>query len=925
MTAGSTISLAGRWRVALDAYRCGIRLKWFMRELPRARCRGSYRDQPSWINLPGTTDESGLGEPFQPGPSLSNGLDRRWNYDGGVFLQRFLTIPRDWEGRRVVLFLERTQWASKAWLDGESLGEDASFATPHVYDLTRLATPGEHRLTLWINNSRPNGFGGHHIVPGGGANWNGIVGRIELQATPPVWMDDVQAYPDIHARAIRLRARIGNITGKAGRGAIGIAGHAAWPVEWGPEGGQAETTVPLPEAPLWDEFAPCVQELWLRLGEHERSVRFGLREFSTEGTQFTLNGRRLFLRGTHEGCSFPLTAYPPTDPSAWQRIFRTVKEYGLNHVRFHSWCPPEAAFQAADELGVLLQVELGGGHSTEVRRILDAYGNHPSFALMTWGNELFTHRNPVAQAEPCREARWGSPETPVPSGHLLKMARAHDPRHLYSCTSHPWAPGCCDDFYVSAWGPDEKPTVGIQWGGGDVQSTTRFNTRPPETASDYREAIAGIDRPLLSHEAGQWASYPGLAELPRYSGVLRNHNYELICAHLRERGLLPQAADFAKASGRLALLLYQEEIESALRTPGFGGFQLLDLHDYPGQGVSTVGILDSFWESKGLIAPERFREFCSPTVPLLRLHKRIWTDSETLEATAGIAHYGTGPLRQIRPEWRLCDAGGQTLAGGGFPVCDLPTGGLTTLGRIQVALGGFRTPARLVVQVAVEGTAYRNQWDIWVYPAVVPIETPPGVTVAAQWSSEVAEKLDRGATVLLLPESDAGPDPRPGCFTPVFWNPVHKPDQPAKTHGLLCDPAHPLFNDFPTEPHTNWQWWELLMPSRVMNVTGLGPGVRPLVQAIDTYTQNETLALAFECRVGSGRLLVCSINLRDALDRRPVARQFLRSLYGYVAGGHFQPGVRLDSSLLESWFGAGRNGAVQAPVHSSCRTLAAGE
>ena len=896
------MSLAGRWRVALDAYRCGLRLKWFERELPQAHCRGSYRDQPAWIALPGTTDEGELGEPFQPGPSLSNGLDRVWKYDGGVFFQRMIDIPSDWRGKRISLFLERTQWTSKAWLDGGSLGEDASFATPHVYELTGCATPGEHRLTLWVNNTPPKGFGGHHIVPGSSATWNGIVGRIELRATPPVWLDDVQAYPNIATRAVRLKARIGNITGQAGHGTIEIAGHAAWPVAWDARGGEVETVVPMPDAPPWDEFTPCMQELVLRLGEHERTVRFGLRAFAADGPQFTLNGRRLFLRGTHEGCSFPLTAYPPMEPPAWHRLFETAKDYGLNHVRFHSWCPPEAAFQAADVLGVLLQVELGGGHSTEVRRILDAYGNHPSFVLMTWGNELFTHQNPVVGTEHCLGERWGSPETPVPSGHLLRAARAHDPRHLYGCTSHPWAPGCDDDFYVSAWGQDRQPTVGIQWGGGDVQSTTRFNTRPPETVSDYREAIAGIEQPLLSHEVGQWACYPNLAELPKYTGVLRNYNYELIREHLRGRGLLPRAADLAQASGQLALLLYKEEIESALRTPGFGGFQLLDLHDYPGQGVSTIGILDAFWESKGLTEPQSFREFCCPTVPLLRLPKRVWTDAETLQATADVAHFGPVSLSNARPVWCLCRPDGETLAQGELSTLDIPSGALTPLGGFSIPLDRLDAPARLVLHLALEGTVFRNRWDIWVYPAQVEVNVPHGLAVAAEWSPAVEERLQRGETVLLTLQTNRGPHSRPGCFTPVFWNPVHKPDQPAKTLGVLCDPAHPLFHGFPTESHANWQWWELLMPSRVMNVTPLGACQELLVQVIDTYTSNDVLALAFECRVGRGKLLVCSVNVRDNLDDRPAARQFLRSMLGYMASSAFNPGNHLDAASLEAWF-----------------------
>jgi hypothetical protein len=227
-------------------------------------------------------------------------------------------------------------------------------------------------------------------------------------------------------------------------------------------------------------------------------------------------------------------------------------------------------------------------------------------------------------------------------------------------------------------------------------------------------------------------------------------------------------------------------------------------------------------------------------------------------------------------------------------------------------LGRFAAPAKLVLHLALEGTEFRNRWDVWVYPASVRVDIPCGVTVATAWSPAVAERLDRGETVLLVPAATLGADSRPGCFTTVFWNPVHKPDQPAKTLGVLCDPAHPLFRDFPTEPHTNWQWWELLMPSRIMNVTPLGASLEPLVRVIDTYTQNEALALAFECRVGAGRLLVCSINLRDELDRRPAARQFLRSLYGYVAGLDFQPDLRLDSSLLELWLGAAPQGAAQA-------------
>ena len=142
------------------------------------------------------------------------------------------------------------------------------------------------------------------------------------------------------------------------------------------------------------------------LGYHRqtdnRAATFGLREISTEGTQFVSTARKIFFRGTLECCIFPLTGHPPTDVESWKRIIRIAKAHGLNLLRFHSYCPPEAAFVAADELGFYYQVEtcwanqsttIGDGKPVdqwvydETARILKAYGNHPSFLLMPYGNE----------------------------------------------------------------------------------------------------------------------------------------------------------------------------------------------------------------------------------------------------------------------------------------------------------------------------------------------------------------------------------------------------------------------------------------------------------------------------------------------------------------------------------------------------------
>ena len=207
---------------------------------------------------------------------------------------------------------------------------------------------------------------GHSVSDSEGATWNGIVGRIELSATTPVWIEDVQAFPEVEKKAVRLHVVVGNETGKSGEGvvAVGGAGGNSVPVKWDEKGGVADVEVRLWEgAKMWSEFSPFLQRLTVELSgggaEDSRAVTFGLREIKAVGKKILLNGTELDLRATHDGGGFPLTGYPAMDVASWKRIIGICKEWGLNGMRFHSWCPPEAAFEAADELGFYLQPECG--------------------------------------------------------------------------------------------------------------------------------------------------------------------------------------------------------------------------------------------------------------------------------------------------------------------------------------------------------------------------------------------------------------------------------------------------------------------------------------------------------------------------------------------------------------------------------------
>jgi hypothetical protein len=596
-----------------------------------------------------------------------------------------------------------------------------------------------------------------------------------------------------------------------------------------------------------------------------------MRKFAARGTQFTLNDRPVYLRGTLECSVFPLTGYPPTDVPAWQRIFRIMKSYGLNYIRFHSWCPPEAAFAAADIEGIMIQaegpqanVEAGSDPrrdafiEAEFKRMVDTYGNHPSFCLMTLGNEYGGKDELLA--------RW------------VGMLIQRDPRHLYSSASA------------------AQTTANRQW----TEEWRGRGIYGAGTDRDLHDIVASDGRPIIGHEIGQWMYFPDFNEMKKYTGVMAARNFEMIRDDLEKKHLLGLAPEFVAASGKFATLLYKEEIEVLLRTPGYAGFSLLDLHDYPTQGTALVGPLDPFWDSKGFITPVAFRRYCGPTVPLLRMPKRTYTSDEAFEAIAEIAHCGAADLPNAQPVWAIKDEQEREIASGKLPGLSVPTGRLTALGTIKTLLASAHAPSKLTVTVSLQGTKFVNDWEIWVYPANVTPAAPADVVVSEKWA-EAKSALNEGKKVVFFPHATDPAQTMRGRFLPVFWSPVWFPNQKPNTMGLLCDPQHPLLKQFPTESYSNWQWYELMQRSRLFILDDTASDYHPLVQVIDNFARNHKLGVVFEARAGSGQLLVCGFDLPN-MTNDPAARQLLSSLYSYVGSAAFKPTPELGVELLEKLF-----------------------
>lgn len=912
-----TIDLAGEWGFALDYNDEGVAGEWYARTLDGT------------ITLPGSLQEQGYGndpdidtqwtggvadQAFFNDPKYARYREKDnfkvpfWlqpvkHYVGPAWYTKEINIPQGWDNRVVMLHLERPHWVTTVYVDGAQIGQQTGLGTPHVYRLDGLSA-GKHNLAIRIDNRMdiPVGVNAHSISDHTQTNWNGITGEIFLELKPAVYVDHVDIYPDVANKKIRVVTEVVNTRSEVGGASFELAANAM--------GGKAkrrsklkqtislnqglnkvECELPMGDDPLlWSEFTPNLYQLTVRTESgdavSEKSETFGMREFRRNGRRFEVNGTPVFLRGTLECAIFPLTGYPSQDPAYWEKIYRQAKAYGLNHIRFHSWCPPKVAFDVADREGVYLQAEAGVWVNVNIGdgeyidqwiydegdRILREYGNHPSFCLMTHGNEPSGGRQTEYLSE--LVAHWQK-----------------DGRRAYS-SSGGW-PYIENGDYWNA--PDPR----IHWWAHELNSV--INAEAPRTDFDFANVTLSRPMPIVSHEIGQWCAYPNFKEIDKYTGVLKAKNFEIFKETLQESHLGDMDEKFLMASGRLQTLCYKADIEAALRTPEFAGFQLLDLHDFPGQGTALVGVLDTFWDDKGYVTAEEYSTFCNGSVPLARMGKLVWNSGETFKAAVEVAHFGQNEVTDAAIEWNIADSKGNVLKKGNFRT-DLPVTNCIQAGDVELALSDIHEASKLVLNVAIPETNARNAWNFWVYPNV---DVQSGnILVTDKLDRNAQNALKAGGDVLLTlkPNSlkgDKGGDIKVG-FSTIFWNTAWTLNQAPHTLGIYCDPSHAALSAFPTDYHSDYQWWEVVTKSNAMVLDDFPADFRPIVYFVDDWFKNRKLGLVWEAKVGDGRLIVTGADLMTDIDERLAAKQFKYSLVEYMKSDKFDPSGQVDIAQVGS-------------------------
>ena len=850
------IDLSGQWQVKLDAEK--------QETMPQA--------YPETMMLPGTTSAAGLG---MPNPAKETGrLTDAYRFEGAVWFMRTFTAG-DWTGEQTMLTLERTR-KTTVYLDGRPIGHQESLCTPHRYFLPPVHA-GEHTLVIRVDNTDYPTRGGHLTSPDTQSNWNGITGEISLTVAHTL-LTDLTVRPDLRRGCLRVHGHIiGAPDGVAGIVLPGQMEHLL-PYRRGVLDGEC----PLKgNEAFWDEAHPEIHTISIDLDGDVYETTFGLRDVRTLGRRLLINGRETFLRGKVDNLLYPKTGYTPTDVASWMTILGIAKEYGINHYRYHTACPPDAAFTAADLLGMYMAPELPfwgtvaeegeEGYDERERdflfqegfRILHEYGHHPSFLWLSLGNEL-----------------WGSKDV---LNRMMRAYREADDTKLYSsgANNYQFVPDVLDE---------ENVFVGVRLGRerlirgsyamcdapqGIVQTTA------PESVSNYDASIVpetlgqsgeagkvqiqygtGVkevdaqsteafipDVPLISHEVGQYVFYTDFSEISHYTGPLKPRNIEAMRENLERAGLYGEHEAFFRQTGHLAVDCYKREIETLLRSREVSGFQLLDLQDYTGQGTALVGVLNAMMENKGLISAEEWREFCAGTVVLGEFASFTGVMGEDICFDVQISECDP-EKRHTCIHCTLMDGERELYA------CDVTPGArqgrLTDAVSVTFPAECYRDAMqerimRLTVVLTLEdGT--RNHYPIWLIPPIDIRITREGIEKDGRMVAFVSaeEKADGAAIVVPSAEGQL-----PAEYCTDFWcypmfrsisESMGKP-VPVGTMGLSIDTASPLLKRFAQEDYTTPAWYAILQTAHVQR---LPADIYPAVQMIDNTERCARLGILYQ-------------------------------------------------------------------------------
>lgn len=599
------------------------------------------------------------------------------------------------------------------------------------------------------------------------------------------------------------------------------------------------------------------------------------------GNKIYDNGERINLRGNVDCCMFPRTGACPFTKEEWITIFQKYKEYGLNHCRFHSWCPPKSAFVAADELDIYLQVEMSAFALTlsekdnEERnkiiynyfynngvKILKEYGNHKSFVIFAIGNELngdeSVFNKLVSELKKIRN------DILITSGANNFLEQ---PKTLEN-----------DDVWITM-----KTALGANIRGsyshgdlplGRLQTKERLSTN-----WNYDKAAKVSKKPLISHEVGQYQVSPNLSDEDKYIGITVNDILKDYGAKLLDRGRYERWEDYFVNSGKLVKFLYKNEIEALLRSDNISGFQLLGLNDFQGQGMALVGVLNSFYENKGIISQKEWREFCNDTVILLKFNSYVYEKNDIIDITVMLYNYSNKDYTNEKMIVTL-EYENNIIAENVLEIVD-GSRGLKSVGEVTFDTADYEylTPVKLKLSARVNDIT--NHYDIYVMPNEI-AKNPQNVRMIYKLTDDDMKFIKNGGKVIHIDDSEIE------CmFTTDFWcydmfkkacESAGKKVAPG-TMGLFINKQHKALEQFAKNTYADASWQQIMVNSKVLNVND--KKCDNIIEVIDNFNRSDNLSLMYEQKIGKGILITTGCDFYKHMDKVEVCALY-NSVINYL-------------------------------------------
>lgn len=892
------------------------------------------------ISVPGSWEEQGFGEPSEHDPIAT--WKKLREYDGQAWYFRKFIVPEEYNDRVLSLFICGAHWKTKVWINGELVGRRDSLVTPHVYDITNYVSIGkEQSIVILVDNRMFLPLEESHIHSYHTAtNWGGITGGVYIEAKSEAYIEQIKITPNVENKSVSMEILIKNLSKLNGDISLLIdirsqEGESIKQERFNQIEQKDESSIKTEvflggNVKLWTDKDPYLYQATFKLNLGSKIIdqqtkRFGMRTISTHNQNILLNGTPVFLRGYVDCCVFPKTGYPVWDKEHYLRQFQIAKEFGFNHVRLHGWTPPKPFWEAADEMGMLVQTELPhwsrfyiqrncepseGVHQfliRELERILNELNEHPSFIMLSMGNELISEEGHDALNE------------------MVRKARTIDNSRLYTDNTgfgHLPARDREGDYYIPSlnWHPPYQI---------DFAAT-------PDTNSDYNKVTILEQKPLIAHEHGQFTMYVRPSEEEKYTGIIQPNWLNTTKETLKAKKLAHRVDEFINATGTHLVRSLKEALERARRTKGLSGIQLLDVRDFPGQGHATTGILDVFWEEKGIISSQDFLKFNGECVLLMRCSERTYFAGDIINVDIDLSNYSSDSLTNAQLRWKLVD-NENVFDSGTIEKKEIENGCISRIGRISAKTPeGQARHLMLQVELSTKQEIYENQWDFWVYPRPIqrseyrkvwtdlPIlrtmlfnavfkkhigtnwlsyrkENNVDLAITDQLSKDILQFVLDGGNVWLMTTNGKQHDDVLTRYLPIFWNYLWFPEQVGTTMGMIIH-DHPSLNGFPHDGISNWQWYHLVDQTYAISLD-IVPQISPIVEVIDNFNRAKRLAYAFETKVGKGNLFVSTFRFLDAGSlKRPEVGFLMEKIISYLLSDNFKPSSRISVGELLSMF-----------------------